>query len=38
MDFGFSEENERFRAAIRSFIADHVTPEILQEMRDGAAG
>ncbi|MFP6726231.1 MAG: acyl-CoA dehydrogenase family protein [Alphaproteobacteria bacterium] len=38
MDFGFSEENERFRAVIRLFIADHVTPEILQEMRDGAAG
>ena len=38
MDFGFSEENERFRAAIRSFIVDHVTPGILQEMRDGTAG
>ena len=38
MDFGFSEENERFRLAIRSLIAHHVTPKILQEMRDGTAG
>lgn len=38
MDFGFSEENERFRAEIRAFIAAHVTPEIVQEMHEAAAG
>jgi len=38
MDFGFSEENERFRAGIRAFIAEHVSPQILAEMREGAAG
>lgn len=38
MDFGFSEENERFRAEIRAFIAENVTAEIVQEMHDAAAG
>ncbi|MDP6874284.1 MAG: acyl-CoA dehydrogenase family protein [Alphaproteobacteria bacterium] len=38
MDFGFSAENEEFRAEIRAFIAEHVSPEILQEMREGYAG
>lgn len=38
MDFGFSEENELFRAEVRKFLADHVSPEIGREMRDSAAG
>lgn len=38
MDFGFSEENERFRADVRDFIAAHVTPQVVQEMHDAAAG
>ena len=38
MDFGFSEENERFRAEIRAFIAENVSPEIVQEMKEGARG
>lgn len=38
MDFGFSEENERFRAEVRAFIAENVTPAIVQEMHDAAAG
>ena len=38
MDFGFSEENEAFRAEIRAFIAENVSPEIVQEMHDGTQG
>jgi alkylation response protein AidB-like acyl-CoA dehydrogenase len=38
MDFSFSEENERFRAEVRGFVAEHVSPEIVQEMHEAAAG
>ena len=38
MDFGFSEENERFRAEVREFLAEHVSLEIVREMGDAAAG
>ena len=38
MDFGFSEENEAFRAGIKAFIAENVSPAIIQEMQDGAHG
>ena len=38
MDFGFSAENEKFRAEIRAFIAQHVSQDILAEMQAGAAG
>ena len=38
MDFGFSEENEQFRGEIRAFLEENVTPEILAEMREAAAG
>jgi hypothetical protein len=38
MDFGFSEENERFRTEVRTFIAEHVSSDIVAEMQDGAAG
>ena len=38
MDFGFSVENEAFRAEVRAFITDNVSPEIVQEMKDGARG
>lgn len=32
MDFGFSPENEAFRQELRQFIAEHVTPELRQEL------
>lgn len=38
MDFAFSEENEQFRTEIRTFLTEHVSPEIVEEMRDSAAG
>jgi len=38
MDFGFSEENERFRAEVRAFVAEHVSAEIVQEMHAADAG
>ncbi|MDA1100231.1 MAG: acyl-CoA dehydrogenase family protein [Proteobacteria bacterium] len=38
MDFGFSEENERFRAEVRAFLAAHVSAEVVQEMHDADAG
>lgn len=38
MDFGFSEENEEFRAEVRAFVEEHVSEEIVQEMHDAAAG
>lgn len=38
MDFGFSEENERFRAEVWAFVAEHVSAEIVQEMHAAAAG
>ena len=38
MDFSFSAENKRFRAEVREFIAEHVSPEIVQEMHAAAAG
>lgn len=33
MDFGYSEENERFRGEIRDFIKQNVTPEVRAELR-----
>ena len=38
MDFAFSGDNEQFRAEVRAFITEHVSPEIVQEMHDAAAG
>ncbi len=38
MDFTFSDENESFRAEVREFLDEHVSPEIVQEMRASAAG
>lgn len=38
MDFAFSEENEQFRTEIRIFLTEHVSPEIVREMQDSAAG
>lgn len=36
MDFGYTEENERFRQEIRGFIATHVTPAVRAELREMA--
>lgn len=36
MDFGYSEENERFRREIRAFIAEKVTPAVRAELREMA--
>lgn len=38
MDFAFSEENERFRAEIRAFLDEHVSPDIMCEMHQATAG
>jgi 3-oxocholest-4-en-26-oyl-CoA dehydrogenase alpha subunit len=38
MDFGFSEENEKFRAEVRAFVGEHVSTEIVQEMQAADAG
>jgi alkylation response protein AidB-like acyl-CoA dehydrogenase len=32
MDFGFTPENEAFRREVRQFIAEHVTPELRDEL------
>lgn len=34
MDFSIDERSERFRAEIRAFVAQHLTPEIRQQMLD----
>ena len=38
MDFGFTPENEAFRAEIRYFLNEHVSDGIRQEMKQSAAG
>ena len=38
MDFAFSQENEAFRTEVRTFLEENVSPEIVQEMKDSAAG
>jgi len=38
MDFSFTPENERFREAVRRFLAEHVTDEIKAEMATSAVG
>ena len=32
MDFGFTPENEAFRHEVRRFIAEHVTPDLRDEL------
>jgi hypothetical protein len=32
MDFGFTPENGAFRREVRQFIAEHVTPELRDEL------
>jgi 3-oxocholest-4-en-26-oyl-CoA dehydrogenase alpha subunit len=32
MDFGFTPDNEAFRSEVRQFIAEHVTPELRDEL------
>jgi alkylation response protein AidB-like acyl-CoA dehydrogenase len=38
MNFAFTEEQERFRAEVRAFIDENVSPEIVAEMDEAAKG
>ena len=33
MDFGWTPENTSLKQEVRQFIAEHVTPDVLEEMR-----
>lgn len=35
MDFGFPEAAEEFRAEVKAFIAEQLTPEVIEATRDG---
>jgi 3-oxocholest-4-en-26-oyl-CoA dehydrogenase alpha subunit len=38
MDFGFSPEHEAFKQEVKQFIAEHVTPEVMEEIEHGVEG
>ena len=38
MDFGFTPDQDALREEVRKFIAENVTPEILQEVEDRGEG
>jgi len=38
MDFAFSQENEAFRTEVRTFLEANTSPEIVEEMKQSAAG
>jgi alkylation response protein AidB-like acyl-CoA dehydrogenase len=35
MDFGFTPDNDAFRQEVRQFIAEHVTPQLREELASG---
>ena len=38
MDFGYTPDQESLRREVQQFIAEHVTPEVIQEMEDQEGG
>ena len=37
MDFGFTPEQESLKLAVRQFIAENVTPEVIAELESAGA-